>query len=39
MFGPDVPSLAKQVIAYCEGRDLSHFEWLLWSNLWCGEQE
>ncbi|WP_368935714.1 bifunctional chorismate mutase/prephenate dehydrogenase [Proteus mirabilis] len=29
MFGPDVPSLAKQVIAYCEGRDLSHFEWLL----------
>ncbi|HGN3427398.1 TPA: bifunctional chorismate mutase/prephenate dehydrogenase [Proteus mirabilis] len=29
MFGPDVASLAKQVIAYCEGRDLSHFEWLL----------
>lgn len=29
MFGPDVPSLAKQVIAYCEGRSHKNFEWLL----------
>lgn len=29
MFGPDVPSLAKQVVAYCEGRDHQAFEWLL----------
>ncbi|SUC13676.1 bifunctional chorismate mutase/prephenate dehydrogenase [Proteus vulgaris] len=29
MFGPDVPSLAKQVVAYCEGRDRQAFEWLL----------
>lgn len=29
MFGPDVPSLAKQVVAYCEGRDRPAFEWLL----------
>ena len=35
MFGPDVPSLAKQVIAYCEGRDLSHFEWLLEQLMVC----
>lgn len=29
MFGPDVPSLAKQVVAYCEGRFHQDFEWLL----------
>lgn len=29
MFGPDVPSLAKQVVAYCEGRNHQKFEWLL----------
>lgn len=29
MFGPNVPSLAKQVIAYCEGREHHSFEWLL----------
>ncbi|MEQ4922980.1 bifunctional chorismate mutase/prephenate dehydrogenase [Proteus hauseri] len=29
MFGPDVPSLAKQVVAYCEGRSHQSFEWLL----------
>lgn len=29
MFGPDVSSLAKQVIAYCEGRSQQDFEWLL----------
>ncbi|QAV23959.1 bifunctional chorismate mutase/prephenate dehydrogenase [Proteus hauseri] len=29
MFGPDVPSLAKQVVAYCEGRDHQAFQWLL----------
>lgn len=29
MFGPDVPSLAKQVVAYSEGRNHTSFEWLL----------
>ncbi|MBG3014580.1 bifunctional chorismate mutase/prephenate dehydrogenase [Proteus faecis] len=29
MFGPDVPSLAKQVVAYCEGRNHTAFDWLL----------
>ncbi|OLQ85575.1 bifunctional chorismate mutase/prephenate dehydrogenase [Vibrio panuliri] len=29
MFGPDVPSLAKQVIAYCDGRGAEHYQWLL----------
>ncbi|EOI0111351.1 bifunctional chorismate mutase/prephenate dehydrogenase [Vibrio cholerae] len=29
MFGPDVPSLAKQVIVYCDGRGNEHYQWLL----------
>lgn len=29
MFGPDVPSLAKQVIIYSEGRGAAEYEWLL----------
>ncbi|OAJ95980.1 bifunctional chorismate mutase/prephenate dehydrogenase [Vibrio bivalvicida] len=29
MFGPDVPSLAKQVIVYCDGRGEQHYQWLL----------
>lgn len=29
MFGPDVPSLAKQVIAYTTGRDAEQYQWLL----------
>lgn len=29
MFGPDVPSLAKQVIVYCEGRGSEQYQWLL----------
>ena len=29
MFGPDVPSLAKQVVAYCEGRRPAEYQWLL----------
>lgn len=29
MFGPDVPSLAKQVIIYSEGRGAEQYEWLL----------
>ncbi|OBT07283.1 bifunctional chorismate mutase/prephenate dehydrogenase [Vibrio sp. UCD-FRSSP16_10] len=29
MFGPDVPSLAKQVIVHCEGRDAQKYQWLL----------
>lgn len=29
MFGPDVPSLAKQVIVYCDGRDNESYQWLL----------
>ena len=29
MFGPDVPSLAKQVIVYCDGRGSEHYQWLL----------
>ena len=29
MFGPDVPSLAKQVIAYCDGRQAEAYAWLL----------
>ncbi|WP_456296142.1 bifunctional chorismate mutase/prephenate dehydrogenase [Vibrio sp. AK197] len=29
MFGPDVPSLAKQVIVHCDGRDESAYQWLL----------
>lgn len=29
MFGPDVPSLAKQVIVCCDGRDSEAYQWLL----------
>lgn len=29
MFGPDVGSLAKQVIAYCDGRKPEAYQWLL----------
>jgi chorismate mutase/prephenate dehydrogenase len=29
MFGPDVASLAKQVIIYCNGRGSEHYQWLL----------
>ena len=29
MFGPDIPSLAKQVIVYCDGRNPEHYQWLL----------
>ncbi|RTZ15078.1 bifunctional chorismate mutase/prephenate dehydrogenase [Vibrio aquaticus] len=29
MFGPDVPSLAKQVIVYCDGRGEENYQWLL----------
>lgn len=29
MFGPDVPSLAKQVIVYSDGRGSEHYQWLL----------
>ncbi|WP_111739501.1 bifunctional chorismate mutase/prephenate dehydrogenase [Leminorella richardii] len=29
MFGPDVSSLAKQVIAYCDGRKPESYQWLL----------
>ncbi len=29
MFGPDVPSLAKQVIVYCDGRGEEQYQWLL----------
>ncbi len=29
MFGPDIASLAKQVIIYCDGRDSDKYQWLL----------
>ncbi|OAN17499.1 bifunctional chorismate mutase/prephenate dehydrogenase [Photobacterium jeanii] len=29
MFGPDIPSLAKQVIVYCDGRNPEEYQWLL----------
>lgn len=29
MFGPDVGSLAKQVVVYCDGRDPQAYQWLL----------
>ncbi|MCJ2378668.1 bifunctional chorismate mutase/prephenate dehydrogenase [Vibrio sp. ZSDZ34] len=29
MFGPDVSSLAKQVIVYCDGRGEEYYQWLL----------
>ncbi|UXI01793.1 bifunctional chorismate mutase/prephenate dehydrogenase [Photobacterium sp. TY1-4] len=29
MFGPDIASLAKQVVAYCDGRNPERYQWLL----------
>ncbi|HIF9078764.1 TPA: bifunctional chorismate mutase/prephenate dehydrogenase [Photobacterium damselae] len=29
MFGPDISSLAKQVIVYCDGRNPEEYQWLL----------
>ncbi|MGF1878816.1 bifunctional chorismate mutase/prephenate dehydrogenase [Photobacterium frigidiphilum] len=29
MFGPDISSLAKQVIVYCDGRNPENYQWLL----------
>ncbi|MDF7670498.1 bifunctional chorismate mutase/prephenate dehydrogenase [Orbaceae bacterium ESL0721] len=29
MFGPDVPNLAKQIIAYCDGRYPDEYQWLI----------
>ncbi|MFY2509602.1 bifunctional chorismate mutase/prephenate dehydrogenase [Vibrio pectenicida] len=29
MFGPDVPSLAKQLVVYCDGRGEEDYQWLL----------
>jgi chorismate mutase/prephenate dehydrogenase len=29
MFGPDIPSFAKQVIAYCDGREADKYQWLI----------
>ncbi len=29
MFGPDVPSFAKQVIVHCHGREIEQYQWLL----------
>ncbi|SHO55239.1 bifunctional chorismate mutase/prephenate dehydrogenase [Vibrio quintilis] len=29
MFGPDIPSLAKQVIVYCDGRGREQYQWLI----------
>jgi len=29
MFGPDISSMAKQVIIYCDGRSSNKYEWLL----------
>jgi chorismate mutase/prephenate dehydrogenase len=29
MFGPDVPSLVKQIVVVCKGRDSQQYEWLL----------
>lgn len=29
MFGPDVPSLAKQVIVHCDGRGKEQYQWLI----------
>ena len=29
MFGPDIASLAKQVVAYCDGRNPESYQWLL----------
>ncbi|GAJ75853.1 LOW QUALITY PROTEIN: chorismate mutase I [Vibrio sp. JCM 18905] len=37
MFGPDVPSLAKQVIVYCDGRGNDQYQWLLQQfGIWGG---
>lgn len=40
MFGPDVPSLAKQVVVYCDGRGEEHYQWLvaqmgIWGAFLC----
>ena len=29
MFGPDIPSMAKQVVVRCDGRDVEQYQWLL----------
>jgi len=29
MFGPDIPSFAKQVVAYCDGRGEDKYQWLI----------
>ncbi|RXJ71057.1 bifunctional chorismate mutase/prephenate dehydrogenase [Veronia nyctiphanis] len=29
MFGPNIPSLAKQVVVYCDGRNPEAYQWLL----------
>ncbi len=29
MFGPDISSFAKQVVAYCDGRDADKYQWLI----------
>ena len=29
MFGPDIPSMAKQVVVRCDGRDAEQYQWLL----------
>jgi len=29
MFGPDIASMAKQVIIYCDGRDSDKYQWLI----------
>jgi chorismate mutase/prephenate dehydrogenase len=37
MFGPDVPSLVKQVVVVCHGRDAQQYEWLLQQiRIWGG---
>lgn len=37
MFGPDVPSLVKQVVVVCHGRESEQYEWLLQQiRIWGG---
>ncbi|WP_299079582.1 bifunctional chorismate mutase/prephenate dehydrogenase [uncultured Paraglaciecola sp.] len=37
MFGPDVPSLVKQVVVVCHGRDADKYQWLLQQiGIWGG---
>lgn len=38
MFGPDVPSLARQVITYCDGRQPEAYQWLLEQMMLWGAQ-